>query len=57
MGNFIKTMDDLKGLPIEIREKLLSIKEEPLKGEALKIYNECSSKIFEMIKNDEIEVI
>lgn len=54
---YIKTMDDLKGLPNEIREKLLSIKEEPLKGEALKIYTECSSKIFEMIKNDEIEVI
>lgn len=54
---FIKTMDDLKGLPLDIKNKLLKIKDEPLKGEALKIYTECSNIIFEMIKNDEIEII
>ena len=50
-------MDDLKGLPLDIKNNLLKIKDEPLKGEALKIYTECSNIIFEMIKNDEIEII
>ena len=54
---FIKTMDDLKGLPSNIREQLLLIKDEPLKGDALKIYKDCSNRIFEMIKSGEIEVI
>lgn len=52
----IKTMDDLKGLPSEIREKLLQIKDLPLKGEAFTIYKDCSAKIYDMIKNGDIIV-
>lgn len=54
---YIKTMDDLKGLPDDIRNSLMLIKDEPLKGEALEIYNRCSNYIFEKIKSGEIEVV
>lgn len=41
----IKTIDDIINLPEYIRNQLVSIKDEPLKGHALKIYGECVKKI------------
>lgn len=37
----LKTMDDIFGLSKTIRLKLLSIKDEPVKGEVYQIYKEC----------------
>jgi hypothetical protein len=53
---YIKTMDDLIGLPNGIRNNLLSIADEPLKGNAKKIFNSCVKQIMEMIQNGKIKV-
>ena len=53
----IKTLDDIFGLPKEIREALLSIKDKPLKGDALKIYKESAKKIVELIKTGKVVVL
>lgn len=37
----IMTIDDILNLPSSIKMKLLSIKDIPLKGDALRLYNEC----------------
>lgn len=42
---FYVTRDDLLGLPADIAAKFASIKDEPLKGVALKTYNECIKKM------------
>jgi hypothetical protein len=41
----LKTMDDIFGLDNSIKNKLLSIKDEPIKGEAFQIYKECINYI------------
>ena len=51
---YIKTMDDLKGLPENIRNSLLSITNEPLKGKALSLYKKCVNEIIELISNGKI---
>jgi hypothetical protein len=53
---YIKTMDDLIGLPNEIRKSLISISEVPLKGDALRLYNSCMKQIMAMIKNGKIKI-
>lgn len=52
----IKTMDDLIGLPKEIKESLINISEVPLKGDALKIFNLCVKQIMTMIKSGKIKI-
>ena len=52
----IKTVDDLEGLPEEIKLNLIKIKDEPLKGDALKIYKESAKAIFELIKSGKVIV-
>ena len=41
----IKTMDDIDGLDISIKNKLISIKDLPLKGQTLTIYKRCMDVI------------
>jgi hypothetical protein len=41
----IKTMDDIEGLPEKVRNALVNIQDEPLKGDALRTYNECCKLI------------
>lgn len=54
----IKTVDDLIGLPGELRENLIKIKDEPLKNgtEAMKIYKKTKEQICNMIKDGSIIV-
>ena len=55
-GVVIKTMDDLIGLPSNIKQQLLSIKDEPLKNGALQIYNACVKKIVDMLNSNSITI-
>jgi hypothetical protein len=52
----IKTIDDLLGLNDKTKKKLISIKDEPLKGEVLKIYNECVKDIVEGLNTEKIKL-
>jgi len=52
----IKTMDDLIGLPDNIRENLLLITDEPLKGEALKTFNRSIKEIVDLISIGKIKI-
>jgi hypothetical protein len=53
----IKTMDDIKGLPKNIREELYSIKDKPLKGEVIKNYNSCMKTIVSGLKDNSFSVV
>lgn len=55
-GINIVTMDELIGLPLEVKDTLLSIKDEPLKGEALSKYNECIKVIHNGLKSGDINI-
>lgn len=50
---FIKTMDDIEGLQPKIKNKLIKIKDMPLKGEALSIFHECMKDIFPKLESGE----
>lgn len=52
----IITMDELIGLPEPIKNTLIDIKDEPLKGEVLKKYNACIASIVEMLNSDAITI-
>ena len=52
----IITIDNLKNIPTDIYDKLYSIKDIPLKGMTLKIYNECVALIREMIEDGTVEL-
>jgi len=52
----IKTIDDLNGLPKDIRADLLSIIDEPLKGEALQIYGKCVAVVDKGLRNGTITI-
>lgn len=52
----IKTMDDIEGLDKKIKNKLISIKDQPLKGGTLKTYSECVKVIVEGLKNDSLKI-
>jgi hypothetical protein len=52
----IKTMDDIEGLDILIKNKLLSIKDIPLKGKTLIIYRQCTSLIVNGLKNGTLKL-
>ncbi|MBR3909030.1 MAG: hypothetical protein IKJ50_04845 [Clostridia bacterium] len=53
---YVKTRDDLEGLSQEIYNELVSISEEPLKGDALKTYNKCILKMVKGIKSGTIKI-
>ena len=53
----IKTMDHIKGIPPEIRETLNRIKNEPLKSDALRVYNRCVKVITSGLSNDTMEIV
>lgn len=53
----IKTLDDIEGLDKAIKDKLLAIKDQPLKGEALRIYSACVKTIVEGLKKDTLRII
>ncbi|MDR1543422.1 MAG: hypothetical protein LBS50_03225 [Prevotellaceae bacterium] len=53
----IKTMDDIFGLDNSIKDKLLSIKDEPIKGEAFQIYKKCVDNIDKGLKNGSLIIM
>jgi hypothetical protein len=53
----IMTMDDIHNLPKSVKLKLLSIKDEPLKGDALRIYNECVQVIDHGLRSGSLFVL
>lgn len=52
----IKTVDDIIGLSIKIKKKLISIKDEPLKGDAMEVYRECINIIDSGLRNDKLKI-
>ena len=55
-GVEIVTIDDLEGVPDEIINELMEIKDSPLKGEAIKKYNKNVKIIVEGLKNGQIKL-
>lgn len=53
----MKCIDDLVGLPKSIYKKLMAIRLEPLKGDALYTFNECVAVIKEGLKDGTITII
>lgn len=53
----IKTSDDIEGLNEDIRDALISIKDEPLKDSALRTYNVCIKDIAEKLETGEYKII
>jgi hypothetical protein len=53
----IKTMDDIKGLPLAVKQKLLAIQDEPLKGNALRTYSECMKTIVAGLKDNTFSIV
>ncbi|MHB8276172.1 MAG: hypothetical protein ACYDIA_00755 [Candidatus Humimicrobiaceae bacterium] len=52
----IKTMDDIKGLNSLIKEKLITIKDMPLKGDALITFHECMKEIVPKLDSGEYKI-
>lgn len=52
----LKTMDDINGLDLNIKNELLRIKDLPLKGDTLKVWNKCIKKIDLGLRNGTLEV-
>jgi hypothetical protein len=52
----IKTVDDIIGLSQEIKAKLIAIKDEPLKGEAMTIYKECLNVIDNGLRDNSLKI-
>jgi hypothetical protein len=52
----IKTLDDLNGLPVKIKNDLIKIINEPLKGEALRIYKKCVAVIEAGLRDGDIKI-
>ena len=50
----MKSIDDLDGVPEDIYKTLMGIRLEPLKGETLRIYNECVNEIKKGLKQGTI---
>ena len=53
----IKTMDDINGLDKKTKKILVSIKDEPLKGSVIKIFNKCLKEIVEGLKKDKLKLV
>jgi len=52
----IKTMDDIEGIDPTIKDKLIRIKDMPLKGEALKIFHECMKDIVPKLNSNDYKL-
>jgi len=53
---FIKTVDDIEGLDQQIKNKLLKIKNEPLKGDALRVFNDCMKIIVSQLESEKYKI-
>ena len=53
----LKTIDDLQELDEDIKNTLLSIKDKPLKGNTLKIFNVCKKEIVKGLKSGDIKLL
>lgn len=53
----IKSIDDLKGLPMHLKDAFDSIKMEPLKGEALGIWSDATAELHQLIKTGQVIVV
>ncbi len=53
---FIKTIDDIEGVDKNIKKKLLQIKDEPLKGDAFKTFNEGTKEIVSKLESGEYKI-
>ncbi len=52
----IVTLDDLKGLPNELKESFIKIKDKPLKGDAIRTFNKCVKQVMEGIENGTVVI-
>lgn len=52
----LATMDDIIGLPDEIKELLLSVCEAPLKGDALRTFSYCADIIYSGLKDGSMSI-
>lgn len=52
----IKVVDDIIGLSQEIKDKLITIKDEPLKGDAMTIYKECLNIIDRGLRDNSLQL-
>lgn len=53
----IKTMEEIIGLPDNLRKNLLSVGAEPLKGEALRLYTDSVKVIVEGLKTGKMQLL
>lgn len=53
----IKTIDDIRGLPSNIRKEMIKIKDRPLKGETFKKYSDLKKIIIKGLENEEFSII
>ena len=53
---FIKTIDDVEGVDKNIKKKLLMIKDEPLKGDALRSFNTYTEEIASKLESGEYRI-
>lgn len=53
---YIKTIDDIEGVNGDIKNKLLQIKDEPLKGDAYRTFGECAGDIFSRLESGEYQI-
>jgi hypothetical protein len=53
---FLRTVDDIVGLPSTVRDNLISIKDDPLKGEAFRIYRKCIKVIEDGLRNGSLSI-
>jgi len=53
---FIKTVDDIEGLDQQIKNKLLKIKDKPLKGDTLRVFNNCMKIIVSQLRRGEYKI-
>jgi len=53
---FIKTIDDIEGVGRNIKEKLLQIKDEPLKGDTFKTFNIYIQEIVSKLESGEYQI-
>lgn len=52
----IKTVDHIEGIPNSIKNILYKIKDEPLKGEIMKVYRRCVDEIARGLKNGSMKI-
>jgi len=53
---FIKTIDDVEGVDKKIKDKLLQIKDEPLKGDAFTTFNTYTKEIVSKLESGEYQI-